>query len=420
MKIAIWGDELAAWTAAAELARTGNDILLQQLEPGDSSLRAEPGLMDAISLGLAQGRITVAPRFEACQAEIHWLAMHPSHLGQARTLCTEISHKGPEQLIIINQSNFGIGASDQLQGCLQNNSRQTVVCLPDTLQQGQALKQFAQPTSIMLGCESEQLRPHLKALIRPFSQGLQQIQWMTRREAEFSKFAISGMLALRLNYINELANLADRLGVDIEVVRHGMATDKRIGEHYLAPGCGFGGTHFTQYIEGLADIFSETRHSSLLKTVLEENERQKELPFRKLWQHYQCDLQDKVVTIWGCAFKPGVASVDNAPALPVVRALDAQGVRVQLHDPEATCALTEALPDCQGLHIYEDRYDALEQSDALLIMTEWAEYASPDYSRMQQLMQAPLIIDGRNLLDPTFVRHQGFTYYGVGRPATQC
>lgn len=420
MKIAIWGDELAAWVAAAELARTGNEVLLQQLQPEDSSLRAEPGLMESISQGLATGAIRQVNRQLACSAEIHWLAMHPSHLSDARALCTEIGHRGPDELIIINQSNFGLGASDQLQGCLQGRGQQTVVCLPDTLQQGQALQQFSQPTAFLIGCEHPEMQPRLQALLRPFSNGLQQLQWMTRREAEFSKFAISGMLALRLNYINELANLADRLGVDIEVVRHGMATDKRIGEHYLAPGCGFGGTHFTQYIEGLADILSETRHSTLLKTVLEENERQKELPFRKLWQHYQCDLQGKTVTIWGCAFKPGVASVDNAPALPVVRALQAQGVNIQLHDPEAIEALKQAIPDCNSLSFYSDRYAALENSDALLIMTEWPEYASPDCSRMKALMQAPLIVDGRNLLEPEFVQHQGFVYYGVGRPASQC
>jgi len=415
MNIAVWGDELAAWVAAAELARTGNQVMLQAREPEESSLRAEPGLMDAIEQGLTSGAIQQATRHQACQADIHWLAMHPSELIQAKTLCTEIGLHTQEELLIINQSNFGIGASDQLQGCLQNTALQAVVCLPDTLQQGQALDQFANPAALLIGCEQDEIRARLQALLRPFSTHLQQLHWMSRREAEFSKFAISGMLALRLNYINELANLADRLGVDIEVVRQGMATDKRIGPHYLAPGCGFGGSHFTQYIEGLADILAETRHSTLLKTVLEENERQKELPFRKLWQHYQCDLDGKTVTLWGCAFKPGATSVDNAPALPVIKALQAQGVRIQLHDPEALAALMDAIPDCRNLHFCPDRYSALENSDALLIMTEWAEYASPDYSRMKTLMQHPVIIDGRNLLEPTYLRELGFTYYGVGR-----
>ncbi|MBP0049000.1 UDP-glucose/GDP-mannose dehydrogenase family protein [Marinobacterium sp. AK62] len=415
MNIAIWGDELAAWVATAELARTGNRVMVQSKEPGASSLKAEPGLMDAIQQGFADGAIIQVDAEDAYAASVHWLAMHPAHQASALELCSRIGRTAQGDIMVINQSNFGIGASDRLQAALPEPDRQAVICLPDTLQQGQALAQFARPTALLLGCEHDGARLALQALLRPFSSNLQQLQWMTRREAEFSKFAISGMLAMRLNYINELANLADRLGVDIEVVRQGMATDPRIGQHYLAPGCGFGGSHFTQYIEGLADVLSQTRHSTLLKTVLEENERQKELPFRKLWQHYQCDLSGKTVTLWGCAFKPGVASIDNAPALAVIRALEAQGVQIQVHDPEALPALKEALPDCASLKMFDHRYQALEDSDALLIMTEWPEYASPDYDQLLSLMRSPVVIDGRNLLEPEYLREKGFVYYGVGR-----
>jgi UDPglucose 6-dehydrogenase len=415
MLIAIWGDELSAWVAAAELARSGNDILLQQPAPGESSHRAEPGLMDGLENGLQSGRIRLCTHAEALQAPWHWLASHPSDLQQAEALCQALCRQGPDELVVINQSNFGIGASDRLQARLDQNRGQTLVCLPDTLQQGQALQQFAAPETLLLGCEDDRARLRLQALLRPFSSRLQQIQWMTRREAEFSKFAISGMLALRLGYINELANLADRLGVDIEVVRQGMGSDKRIGQHYLAPGCGFGGHHFTQYIEGLADILTETRHSTLLNTVLNENERQKELPFRKLWQHYQCDLLGRRIAVWGCAFKPGVASVDNAPSLRVLRALLAQGARVQLHDPEAMQALQAELGGSADLTLHQDPYSALEQADALLLLTEWPQYSSPDYERMLHGMRNPLIIDGRNLFEPDYLRELGFTYYGVGR-----
>lgn len=415
MLIAIWGDELSAWVAAAELARTGNEVLLQQSTPSESSHRAEPGLMESLATGMAAGRIRLCHHQESVQAPWHWLASHPADISQAETLCHQLRRQGPDNLVLINQSNFGIGASDRLHALLDHARQQSLVCLPDTLQQGQALQQFATPETLLVGCEETDARLRLRALLRPFSLRLQQIQWMSRREAEFSKFAISGMLALRLGYINELANLADRLGVDIEVVRQGMSSDKRIGPHYLAPGCGFGGHHFTQYIEGLADILAEARHSTLLNTVLSENERQKELPFRKLWQHYRCDLQGRRIAIWGCAFKPGVASVDNAPSLRVIRALLAQGAQVQVHDPEALPALQNALGRVAGLSLHQDPYHAARETDALLLLTEWPQYSSPDYARLLRSMQTPLIVDGRNLFEPDYLRQLGFTYYGVGR-----
>lgn len=415
MLIAIWGDELGAWVAAVELARTGNHVLLQRAEPGESSHRAEPGLMAGLEAGMASGQIRLCSYQEALQAPWHWMACHPSDCQQAESLCQDLSRQGPDGLVLINQSNFGIGASDRLHALLDQSRGQAVVCLPDTLQQGQALQQFAAPETLLAGCEDDNTRLRLQALMRPFSSRLQQIQWMTRREAEFSKFAISGMLALRLGYINELANLADRLEVDIEVVRQGMASDKRIGRHYLSPGCGFGGHHFTQYIEGLADILAETRHSTLLNTVLNENERQKELPFRKLWQHYQCDLRDRHIAIWGCAFKPGVASVDNAPSLRVIQALLAQSAQVHVHDPEALNALQDRLGDPPGLTLHQDPYVASEQADGLLLLTEWPLYSSPDYDRLLSGMRTPLIVDGRNLFEPDYLRQLGFIYYGVGR-----
>ncbi|MET3999449.1 UDP binding domain-containing protein [Marinobacterium sp. MBR-109] len=415
MLIAIWGDELGAWVAAAELARTGNDVLLQQSAPGESSHRAEPGLMESLAAGMASGHIRLCSHQEALQAPWHWLASHPSDISHAESVCHDLSQQGPGNLVLINQSNFGIGASDRLHALLDHTRQQSLVCLPDTLQQGQALQQFAAPETLLVGCEDDGARLRLQALLRPFSSRLQQIQWMSRREAEFSKFAISGMLALRLGYINELANLADRLDVDIEVVRQGMSSDKRIGQHYLSPGCGFGGHHFTQYIEGLADILAETRHSTLLNTVLNENERQKELPFRKLWQHYRCDLRGRRIAIWGCAFKPGVASVDNAPSLRVIRALLAQEALIQVHDPEALEALQNELGQVAGLTLHQDPYTATQQADALLLLTEWPQYSSPDYERLLQMMHIPLVVDGRNLFEPDYLRQLGFTYYGVGR-----
>ncbi|GGO79498.1 UDP-glucose 6-dehydrogenase [Marinobacterium nitratireducens] len=427
MKISVWGDELAAWVVAAQLSAFGNEVQLCAGEvwgrseadnciyPSHKSISAEPGLMALLEEGYSSGRLSAVGAEEALGAPVHWLAMAPDHADQALELVKRVAGAGARPCLVVNQSNFGIGASDRLQACLDQSGGQAVVCLPDTLQEGRALAQFGEPDALLVGCEDEGARRWLMGLLRPFTGAVRQLQLMSRREAEFTKFAVTGMLALRLGYINELANLADLLGVDIEVVRQGMATDERIGSHYLAPGCGFGGQHFTQYIEGLAELLSEKRRSSLLETVLAENLRQMELPFRKLWQHYDCELKGKTVAVWGLAFKPGVASIDNAPALRSVDALLAQGARVRLHDPEALPEVEKRYGSNESVSYCRDAYDAVESADALLLLTEWPEYWSPDFERLAQRMKASVIVDGRNVYDPGLVREFGFTYYGIGR-----
>lgn len=420
MKIAVWGDELAAWVSAVNFAQQGNHVTMvrqpaqPELTPMDSSLRNEPGLEEAIREQEARGFLRACSADKCGGHEIHWLAMAPSERELAEQIIIRLANTH-ERLLVVNQSNFGIGANDHLAQHLDIYRQQSIAYIPDTLQQGRALQQFRQPTALIIGCNHAPALLTLKALLRPFSQQLQQIQYMSTREAEFTKFAINGMLALRLGYINELANLADQLGVDIELVRQGMGTDERIGRAYLNPGCGFGGQHFTQYIESLAELLSDKQRSTLLETVLSENEKQKELPFRKLWQHYACDLTDKIVSLWGVAFKPGIASIDNAPSLRIIRALMAQGAQLRLHDPAALKELYQVFGYSPQLTYCEDAYQAVQESDALLLLTEWDDYACPDFTRIYGLMRTPLLIDGRNLWEPDFVRKTGFTYYGVGR-----
>lgn len=420
MKIAIWGDELAAWVAAACLARQGNQVMMvreaadDRLIPDESSIRHEPGLMQTLQQQQSNGHLLAVTAAEAQSAGIHWLAMSPGSLDLAEQQLTHLAQHS-QQLLIINQSNFGLGASDKLSEQLDPSRPQALAYIPDTLQQGTALTQFSSPDSLIIGCEDQQALLTLRTLLKPFTEQIKQMLYMTAREAEFTKFAINGMLALRLGFINELANLADQVDVDIELVRQGMGSDDRIGQHYLNPGCGFGGQHFTQYIESLAALMSDKRRSTLLETVLSENEKQKELPFRKLWQHYRFDLRQRIITLWGVAFKPGITSTDNAPALRIIDALLAQGARIRLHDPEALPEIKLRYGDHPQLTYCQDPYAALDNSDALLLITEWSRYASPDYQQIRERMAQPLIIDGRNLWEPEYLRQQGFIYHGVGR-----
>ncbi len=290
--------------------------------------------------------------------------------------------------------------------------------IPDQLPAGSALAHFKNPDHLIIGCQQEWALMHIRALYRPFSQGLNNWMLMSAREAEYTKFAITGMLALRLAYINDLANLADEIDVDIDIIRQAMGSDERIGQHYLNPGCGFGGEHFPQYIEGLAGTLSQARNSNLLSTVLEENEKQKELPFRKLWRHYDCNLQGKTISIWGLAFKPGTASISNAPSLKIIDALLNQGCKVQVHDPMAMANIQLFFSKhhhAEQLMFSKNEMQALENSDGLLLLTEWAQDFSPDYQAMQAAMNTALVIDGRNVFVKKLIKELGFIYYGVGR-----
>lgn len=420
MKIAIWGDELAAWVSAVSLAEKGNHIYMVRethntaLIPKDTSICNEPGLMAAIQTQRDKKQLFACSFEEGCAFETHWMAMAPSEFNQAQTIIDTLTTRN-KRLLVINQSNFGIGASEKLRSFLIDPAHQSIAYIPDTLQQGLALYQFNNPDVLIIGSDTDRTLPLLKAIFRPFSGGLEQIQFMSPQEAEFTKFAINGMLALRLGYINELANLADQLQVDIDLVIQGMSADVRVGKHYLQPGCGFGGQHFTHSIKSLADLLSHKQRSTLLEMVLSENEKQKELPFRKLWQHYQCDIRDKVISIWGVAFKPGIASIENAPAVRVIKALLAQGAVIKVHDPAAMLELHTYFGANSQIIYCETAIEATLNSDALLLITEWNEYASPDFDQLKANMKTPLIIDGRNIWEPQYLRELGFTYYGVGR-----
>ncbi|PIE25441.1 MAG: 4-coumarate--CoA ligase [Neptuniibacter caesariensis] len=423
MKITIWGNELLAWTAAAALAESGNHVLLVTYEhelPHEAEIEFkvsnEPGLENLIVEGKNNGRIKIGTDQEGIlHGSIHVLALNPDQYETAELLVCRLKQQHPANLLIINQTNFGVGSSDKLQNQLDTDENQVVNYIPDMLAEGSALQNFKYPTTLIVGCTNDWAMLNIKALMRPFNQAIKQWMIMSPREAEFTKFASTGMLALRLGYINELANLADQLQVDIEVIREAMGTDPRIGSHYLHPGCGFGGLHFQQYIEALSDLMSETRNSKLLDTVLIENEKQKEQPFRKLWRYYDCNLKGKTVTLWGLSFKPGTASIDNAPSLKVINTLLAQGCTIQLHDPEAMTNIREHFGEQRNLRYCANSYTALKGSDGLLLLTDWPEYWSPDYNEMLNQMKNPLIIDGRNIFDKEMLQSLGFTYFGVGR-----
>ncbi|UYG01829.1 UDP-glucose/GDP-mannose dehydrogenase family protein [Halomonas sp. LR3S48] len=428
MRIEIHGSELAAATAAAALSWVGHQVRWvphetmrwPSLKAADW-LRREPDLLDRLEEGLEQGTLRLANGegdMSPQGIDILWLALSPEQRDEAGDLAARVAARQEDTLTLVNNSTFPVGETERLEARLGPGQRRAVA-LVDMIEEGRAWASFTRPGRWLLGCDDERAEAQVRELLRAFNRRRDVIQLMPRRAAELTKLATIGMLATRISYMNEIAGLADSLGVDVEYVRQGMGADSRIGYEYLYPGCGFGGPHFSRDLMRLADVQEASgRHSALLEQVLDINEQKKETLFRKLWTHFHGQLEGRTLAIWGGAFKPGSARIDHAPVLTLLEALWAQGVRVQLHDPAATPALRTEVGDHPLLTLFDgDPYAACDGADALMLVTEWKHYWNPDWPRLAELLRERLLLDGRNIYDPGHVASWGLTYRGIGRRA---
>jgi len=425
MRVLLYGSELSAATAAAALAWVGHQV--QWLPHADAPwsslsqvdwLRSEPHLVTHLEQGLAEGTLQLIehPK-DATVPEVVWLGLSPGQRAEARALLEDPLLADQQGIVLINNSTFPVGETERLHALM--GAQHTSVALPDTLEEGRAWDSFTRPTRRLLGCDDAVGEQVTRELLRAFNRRSEVFQCMPRRAAELTKLAINGMLATRISYMNEIAGLADTLGVDVEHVRKGMGADSRIGFEYLYPGCGFGGPNFSRDLIRLADVQLQSgRYSALLEQVMDINEQKKETLFRKLWAHFSGEIEGKTVAIWGAAFKPGTARIDHAPVLTLLEALWAQGVKVQLHDPAAVPALHALVGERDDLRTFtHDHYQACEGADALMLVTEWKTYWNPDWHRLGSLLNAKLVLDGRNIYDPEFVASCGLMYRGIGRRA---
>ncbi|MFG6160459.1 nucleotide sugar dehydrogenase [Halomonas sp. 1390] len=427
MRVLIHGSELAAATAAAALSWVGHRVAWLPHASADWPtlsqsrwLLSEPQLMGRLEEGLAQGSLRILSQDEHGlddePFDVMWLAVSPDQRPDAAACVeTRMASLCPGA-VLINNSTFPVGETEQLEARLAGCR---AVALADLLEEGRAWETFTRPSRWLLGCDDDRAARQVRELLRAFNRRREVIQRMPRRAAELTKLAINGMLATRISYMNEIAGLADSLGVDVEHVRQGMGADSRIGYEYLYPGCGFGGPNFSRDLMRLAHVQSASgRHSALLAQVLDINEHKKETLFRKLWSHFHGRLGGRTVAIWGAAFKPGTARIDQAPVLTLLRALWAQGVRVRLHDPAAIPAVLAEVGEHPLLEVFEeDPLTACDGADALMLVTEWKAYWNPDWPRLTEQLGEKLLLDGRNIYDPTHVAACGLHYRGIGRRA---
>lgn len=419
MKIAVFGTTLHAGVMAALLAEYGNQIYWCTSVTCEENISVlsyqDQEVNNYLNKQRKSGFLQESP-FSTIplDVEVYLFCFSPTQIQLALNTVEKLSQRPiVHPRLMVNGSTFGLHGTDQLKQYLPKDEW---VYFPDVIQEGNAINSVLHVKHVIVGVESNHARDTMQELLRPFFRFSYQYLFMPILDAEFTKLSISGMLATRISYMNDLAMVAEKLGIDIANVKHGIAADTRIGAAYLSAGVGFGGENFSHDILTLSSTVSGTgAKSRLLEQVWAINEQQKEILFRKLWNYYHCNLNGKTVAIWGASFKENTSSIHNSPIHILLAALWAQGVTVRLHDPQALDEIAATYGDRKDLVLCTDQYEAARDAHALCLVTAWKQYWSPDFKQLQQIMQHPLILDGRNIYDPAYVKAKGFAYEGVGR-----
>lgn len=417
MKIAMFGTTLYAGVISSLLAESGHQVFICNDLQDHTALfnLRDQDVVRALKKQYQSGFLSYC-NFAALPLDIdaYFFSFNPTQEAEALDVVQKLKMRTIiHPKLMINASTFGLNGTEKLKAVLTDDHW---VYFPDIIQEGQAFKSVTSASKVIIGCADQQAQGDLEEMLRPLFPRQQQYLFMPVLDAEFTKLSISGMLATRISYMNDLADVAEKLGIDIAHVRDGMAADSRIGESYLYSGAGFGGENFSHDILTLSNTISNTgTKSQLLGQVWDINEQQKEFLFRKLWNYFHGNLAGKTIAIWGAAFKQHTSSTSFSPIHPMLAALWAQGVTVRLHDPQALEEIHTIYGERDNLILCEDQYDAVNQAHGLCVLTAWKQYWSLDYTQLKLKLAHPLILDGRNIYQPDYVKSQGFAYMGVGR-----
>jgi UDPglucose 6-dehydrogenase len=318
--------------------------------------------------------------------------------------------------IVVNKSTVPVGTADLVRKQIQDRTEHTVhvVSNPEFLKEGSAIDDFMKPDRVVIGTDSEEVAETMKELYSPFVRTNNPVLVMSNRSAEMTKYVANSLLATRISFMNEIANMCDVVGADVHDVRIGIGSDRRIGPSFLFPGAGFGGSCFPKDIRALQKTALENDvELRVLKAVTEVNEDQKSILVRKVTDHFGQDLEGIGIGVWGISFKPNTDDIREAPALTVIRGLLEKGASIAVYDPQAMENARGILGD--SVRYSTSVYDALSGADALVLVTEWTEFREPDFPRISGMMRTPVVFDGRNVFNPVKLRRLGFTYYGIGR-----
>lgn len=439
MKIAVIGTGYVGLVTGACLAEVGNEVLCMDVDARKIDILKsggipiyEPGLEDMVKRNIAAGRLTFTTdaKASALFGEIQFIAVGtpPDEDGSAdlRYVVAAARNIGRHMnsfKLVVDKSTVPVGTADRVKATIQEELQArglgiefSVASNPEFLKEGAAVDDFMKPDRIVIGTDDEKAAQLLRSLYSPFQRNHDRLISMDVHSAELTKYAANAMLATRISFMNELAVLAEKLGADIEHVRHGIGADPRIGYHFLYAGCGYGGSCFPKDVQALRRTAQENNTPlRVLDAVEQANEAQKSVLVNKLCTRFGNDLRNRRFALWGVAFKPNTDDMRAAPSRVMLEALWSMGASISAYDPAAMDETRRIYGERADLTLADGPMDALSGADALLIVTEWKAFRSPNFATMKSLLKNPVIFDGRNLYDPAIVRTQGFEYFPIGR-----
>lgn len=445
MKVTVFGTGYVGLVQAAVLADAGHNVCCVDIDPTKiEKLRDgiipiyEPGLAELVKHNYHDGRLTFTTDAKKGveHGDIQFIAVGtpPDEDGAADlqyvlTVAKTIAEHMNAKTVVVNKSTVPVGTADKVQLVIENELQRrnkdfefTVVSNPEFLKEGSAVADCKKPDRIIIGTNSKQAETQMRELYAPFNRNHEKIIVMDIKSAELTKYAANCMLATKISFMNEMANIAERVGADIEQVRHGIGSDPRIGYQFIYPGCGYGGSCFPKDVQALVQTAESYGYNSeILKAVEAVNDRQKNKLYEYICQHYGVEqnvpgsLAGKTFALWGLAFKPNTDDMRAAPSRVLMGALWAAGAKVQAYDPEAMEEAQRIYGARDDLMLMGTKEAALKGADALVVCTEWQSFKAPDFETIKSELKSTIIFDGRNLFEPDRMKPKGFVYWSVGR-----
>ena len=432
MNVAVIGTGYVGLVAGACFAEGGNDVVCVDIDAAKvEKLRQgiipiyEPGLSDLIERNVREERLSFTTDLEAAvrKSLVLFIAVGTptsssgaADLASVYQVARDIGRYMDRYKLVVNKSTVPVGTAETVRSNIKKETKHPfdVVSNPEFLKQGAAVEDFMKPDRIIVGAEDPRPAEILRDLYAPFVRTGSPVLMMDTRTAELVKYAANAFLAARISFMNEIANLCEEVGADVDMIRKGMAADSRIGSAFLFPGVGFGGSCFPKDTRALLQIGRENNYEmQILDAVDSVNSTQATRFVEKIRKHFGKEIVGKKFAIWGLAFKPRTNDMRDAPAITIIEKLLADGVKIAGYDPEAMETAKRIFGD--RISYVANNYTCLDGADALLVITEWQVFRNPNFERMKSAMRQPIVFDGRNIFDPAHMRELGFTYYGVGR-----
>jgi UDPglucose 6-dehydrogenase len=434
MKICVLGTGYVGLVAGTCFAETGNDVIcvdvnqtkIDNLNKGIIPIY-EPGLEDLVKRNAQEGRLNfTTDSAKAIQnSDIVFIAVGtPSSVDGSADLAMfldaakTIAENMNAPKIIVNKSTVPVGTAQKVENIIRSKTNVDfdVVSNPEFLKEGSAIDDFLRPDRVVIGCKKESTFKVMQQLYAPFVRNGNPIIWMNNVSAEMTKYAANSFLAVKISFMNEIARLCEQVGADVEDVRKGISTDTRIGKHFLYAGVGYGGSCFPKDVKALIKTAKDYNLNLKIVSAAENvNEEQKSFIVNKIQNHFGSNLKGKTFAIWGLSFKPNTDDMREAPSLVIIDKLSKLGAVIRAFDPVAMNEAKKQIPPSSEVYFAKNMMDAVEGADALILVTEWAEFRNPDFIKVKKLLKTPTLFDGRNIYDPKTMKELGFNYFAIGR-----